>query len=65
MQIYYGLLLKEHLQKTQESLERNCLENHCERSLKLCDIQESLFLLTVGASMVNVQGCGMQWCFTS
>ena len=31
--IYYGLLLKEHLPRTQEKLERACLEHHCERSL--------------------------------
>ena len=37
LQIYYGLLLKEHLPRTQEKLERVCLEHHCERSLKLCD----------------------------
>ena len=37
LQIYYGLLLKEHLPRTQEKLERACLEHHCERSLKLCD----------------------------
>ena len=37
LQIYYGLLLKEHLPRTQERLEFDCLEHHCERSLKLCD----------------------------
>ena len=35
MQIYYGLFLKEHLPRTQEKLERDCLKHHCERSLKL------------------------------
>ena len=34
LQIYYGLLLKEHLPRTKEKLERDCLEHHCERSLK-------------------------------
>ena len=34
LQIYYGLLLKEHLPRTQESLERDCLEHNSERSLK-------------------------------
>ena len=37
LQIYYGLLLKEHLPRTQKRLEHDCLEHHCERSLKLCD----------------------------
>ena len=37
LEIYYGLLLKEHLPRTQEKLERDCLEFYCERSLKLCD----------------------------
>ena len=35
--MYYGLLLKEHLPRTQEKLERDCLEHHCKRSLKLRD----------------------------
>ena len=55
LQIYYGLLLKEHLPGTQERPERDCLENYCERLLKLCDwasIQVSLFLLTRGAELV-------------
>ena len=58
-----GLLLKEHLPRTQERLERDCLEHHCERTLKLCDsssTQVSLFLLTE-ARKVNVQGYGMLW----
>ena len=38
LQIYYGLLLKERLTRTQEKLEIDCLENRCERSLKLCDL---------------------------
>ena len=38
--IYYGLLLKEHLPRTQEKLERDCLEHHCKRSLKLRDWRE-------------------------
>ena len=64
LQIYYGLLLKEHLLRTQEKLERDCLEHHCERSLKLCDwsiIQVSLLSLTGEAEIVNPQGCGMHW----
>ena len=66
--IYYGLLLKEHLPRTQERLERDCLDHHCERSLKLFNwpnIQVSLFLLTGGAGIVNIQGCGMFWYLTS
>ena len=58
------LLLKEYLPRTQDKLERACLEHHCERSLKLCDwssTQVSLFLLTGEAGIVNVQGCGMRW----
>ena len=46
LQIYYGLLLKEHLPRNQEKLERDYLEHHCERSLKFFDwlsIQVSLF----------------------
>ena len=64
LQIYYGLLLKEDLPRTQEKLERDCLEHHCERSLKLCDWSStpvSSFLLTGEAGIVNIQGCGMQW----
>ena len=64
LQIYYGLLLKEHLPRTQKRLEHDCLEHHCERSLKLCDwssTQVSLFLLTGEAGIVNVQDCGMHW----
>ena len=30
------------LPRTQEDLERNCLEHHGERSLKLCDGKKSL-----------------------
>ena len=54
LQIYCG--------KTQEKLESDCLERHCERSLKFCDwlrTQVSLFLLTGEAGIVNIQGCGM------
>ena len=57
LQIYYGLLLKEHLPRTQEKLERVCLEHHCERSLKLCDwssTQVSFFLLKLEVVIVNV-----------
>ena len=56
------LLLKEYLLRTQDKLERACLEHHCERSLKLCDwssTQVSLFLLTGEAGIVNIQCCGM------
>ena len=31
LQIYYGLLLKEHLLKPEEKLEADYLEHHCER----------------------------------
>ena len=31
---FYDLLLKEHLPRTEEGLEQDCLEFHCERSLK-------------------------------
>ena len=64
LQIYYGLLLKEHLPRTQKKLERDCSEHHCERSLRLCDwssTQVSLFLLTEEARIVTVQGCSMLW----
>ena len=64
LQIYYSLLLKEHLPRTQEKLGRDCLQHHCERSLKLCDwssTQVSLFLLTGEAGIVNVWDCGMHW----
>ena len=64
LQIYYGLFLEEHLPRTQEKLERGCLEHHCERSVKFCDwssTQISLFLVTGEAGIVNVQGCGMHW----
>ena len=37
LQIFHGLLLKERLPKTQEKLARDCLEHHCEKSLKLYD----------------------------
>ena len=69
LQVYYGLLLKEHLPRTREMLDRECLEHHCERSLKLCNwasIHVSLFILLIGgAVIVNVQGCGMNWYLTS
>ena len=64
LQIYYGLLLKEPLPRTQEKLERDCLEHRCERSLKLSDWSStpvSLFLLTGDAGIVNVEGCGRHW----
>ena len=63
-QIYCGLLLKEHLLITQENLESDCLEHHCEKSLKFCEwssAQVSLFLLKGESGIVNVQGCGMHW----
>ena len=47
LQNYHGLLFKEHLTRTQEKLERACLEHHCEESLKLFDwssTQVSFFL---------------------
>ena len=62
LQIYYGLLLKQHLQRTQEKLERDCLEHHCERSLKFCDwsrTQTSLFLLTGEAGWVFELTCSL------
>ena len=38
LQMYYALLVKEYLRRTQEKLERDCLEkDDCERSLKLCN----------------------------
>ena len=46
---FNGLSLKEHLPRTQEKLDSDCLEHRCERSLKFCDwssTQVSLFLLT-------------------
>ena len=65
LQINYGLLLKQLLSRTQEILERDCLEHHCERPLMLCkwsSITVSLFILLTGrAGIVNVQGCGMHW----
>ena len=64
LQINYDLLLKEHLPRTQERLERDCLEHHCERTLKLCNwsrTQVSLFLLTGETRIVTIQGCGMHW----
>ena len=42
LQIYYGLILKEHLPRTQKNLERDCLEHHGERSIKLCEWMKSL-----------------------
>ena len=62
LQIYYGLLLKKHLPRAQEKLERDCMEHYCERSLKLCGwstTQVRLFLLRGEAGIVNAQGCGM------
>ena len=47
------------LPRTQEKLERDCSENHCERSLHFCDWSStsvSLFLLTGEAEIVNDQG---------
>ena len=57
LQIYYDLLLKEYLPRTQEKLERDCLQHHCEKSLKLCDwssTQVSFSLLMGEAEIVNV-----------
>ena len=68
LQIYYGLMLKKYLPRTEKRLECDCLEDHCEGLLKLCDlsrIQVSFFLLTRGAGIVNVQDCGMHWWLTS
>ena len=68
LQIFHGLSLKEHLPKTQEKLARDCLEHHCEKSLKLCDwssTQASLFLLKGEAGIMNIQGCDMQWFLSS
>ena len=68
MHIYYGFLLKEDLVRNQERLELEDLENHCERSLKPCDlssIKVSLFLLTGGVGIVNVKGCDKHWYLTS
>ena len=42
LQIHHGLLLKEHLATTQESLERDCLGHHGEKSLRLYDWMKSL-----------------------
>ena len=56
------LLLKEHLRRTQEKLERDFSQHHYERSLNLCDCsstQVSLFLSTGKAGIVNVQGRAM------
>ena len=64
LQIYFGLLLKEYLPRTQEMLEHDCLEHHCERSLKLCgwpSTQVSLLLLTGKTGIVTALGCGMHW----
>ena len=64
LQIFYGLLLKEHLPRIQENLEHDCVEHHCERSLKLSDwssTQVTLVLLTGETGKVNVQSCGMIW----
>ena len=58
--IYCDLFLKEHLPRTQEKLERDCLGHHCERSLKFCDWPSTkvrLFLLTGEVGIVNVRGC--------
>ena len=32
--VFYDFLMKEHLPRTQEKLDQDCLELHCERSLK-------------------------------
>ena len=50
--------------RTSEKLERDRLEHHCERSLKLCvwsGTHVSLLLLTGEARIVNPQGSGMHW----
>ena len=65
----YTMVVVEYLPRTQEKLERHCLQHHFERPLKLCNwssIQVSLFiLLTRGAGIVNVQGCSLHWHLTS
>ena len=58
------VLLKEHLPRIQEKLQRDCFEHYFERSSKLCNwssTQVRLFLLTGEAGIVNVQDCGMHW----
>ena len=64
LQIYYGLMFKEHLPRTQEKLEHVYLEHHYEGSLKLFDLsstQVCLLLLTGEAETENVHGYGMHW----
>ena len=62
---YDGLLLKAYVPRTSGSqcLERDCLEHHDERSLKLCYCMKSFIsykinFLTGGAEIVNAQGSG-------
>ena len=62
LQIYYSLLLKEHLPRTHKKLDRDCLERHFERSLMLRDCsstQVSLFLLAGEVGIVNFWGRDM------
>ena len=40
LQIHYGFLLKEHLLRSKESVEHDCLERHDESSLKLCQLMK-------------------------
>ena len=64
LKIYYGLLLKKRLPRTQEKPESDCLQHHCEKSLKLChwsSTQLSLSLLIGETRIVNVQGCDIHW----
>ena len=60
---YCGLLLKGHLPRTQEKLERIfwsiILKDH--RSFVTGQAQVSLLFLTGDTGIVNVQGCGMHW----
>ena len=58
------LIVERAFTRTSEKLERDRLEHHCERSLKLCvwsGTQVSLLLLTGEARIVNAQGSGMHW----
>ena len=54
LQIYYGLFLKEYFPRTQERLERDCLEHYRERlSSHWSIIQASLLLLTGEAEIIS------------
>ena len=62
------LLVKRVFTKNSSNAVRGCLEHHCDKSLNLLNwpSNSSKFdFFEKRAGVVNLQGCGMHWYFTS